>query len=98
MSVLLEQPNHVFFLFKNKSIPKRVSEMKTSSPELWRAYETIWEISDNFEPHSDIPPLGMVLFTIITKGKHPYGLTGRKESAPDAMKVSYLIAIKTPEF
>jgi len=71
---------------KNKSIPKRVSEMKTSSPELWRAYETIWEISDNFEPHSDIPPLGMVLFTIITKGKHPYGLTGRKESAPDAMK------------
>ena len=63
--------------------------MKTSAPELWRAFETIWEITDDFKPESDIPPLGMVIFTIITNGKHPYGLTGRKESAPDAMKVFF---------
>jgi len=71
---------------KNKSVPKRVTEMKTSSPELWRALETIWEVTSDYQSHSDIPPLGMVMFTVITNGKHPYGLTGRRESAPDAMK------------
>ena len=35
----------------------------------------------------------MVIFTIITNGKHPYGLTGRKESAPDAMKVFFVCFI-----
>ena len=34
-----------------------------------------------------MPPLGMVLFTILTDGQHPYGLTGRKESVAPAMKV-----------
>ena len=64
--------------------------MKTSSPELWRALETIWEVTSDYQSHSDIPPLGMVMFTVITNGKHPYGLTGRRESAPDAMKVKCL--------
>ena len=71
--------------------------MKTSSPELWRAFETIWEITDDFKPESDIPPLGMVIFTIITNGKHPYGLTGRKESAPDAMKVICMFFLFLPK-
>ena len=37
-----------------------------------------------------MPPLGMVLFTILTDGQHPYGLTGRKESVAPAMKVFLL--------
>ena len=62
-------------------------EATTSSPELWRAFETIWEITDSYDYKSDIPPLAMIFFTIMTNGKHPYGLTGRKETAPDALKV-----------
>ena len=49
-------------LFQNKSIPKRVSEVKTSSPELWRAYENIWEVTDHFNFQSDVPPLGMIFY------------------------------------
>jgi serine/threonine protein kinase len=71
---------------KKMSIPKRVAEIKTSGPELWRAPETIWEIKDSYVPESDIPPLGMVIYTVMTNGKHPYGLTGRKETAPEALK------------
>ena len=67
---------------------KRIEETKPSSPECWRANETIWEITDDYQLNSDMPPLGMVLFTILTDGQHPYGLTGRKESAPEAMKVN----------
>ena len=67
--------------------------MKTSSPELWRAFETLWEIDSDYTSVSDIPPLAMVLFTVITDGKHPYGLTGRKETAPEAMKVPFSLLI-----
>ena len=70
------------------SIPKRVAEIKSSAPELWRAPETLWEITDSFSYESDIPPLGMVLYTVMTNGKHPYGLTGRRDTAPEALKVS----------
>jgi len=73
-------------LNKNKPVAKRIEETKPSSPECWRANETIWEITDDYQLNSDMPPLGMVLFTILTDGQHPYGLTGRKESAPEAMK------------
>lgn len=73
-------------LNKNKPIAKRIEEIKPSSPECWRALETVWEIKDDYQIASDISPLGMVLFTILTDGQHPYGLTGRKESAPDALK------------
>lgn len=69
------------------SIPKRVAEIKSSAPELWRAPETLWEITDSFSYESDIPPLGMVLYTVMTNGKHPYGLTGRRDTAPEALKV-----------
>ena len=71
------------------SIPKRVAEIKSSAPELWRAPETIWEITDSFSYESDIPPLGMVLYTVMTNGKHPYGLTGRRDTAPEALKVKW---------
>ena len=70
------------------SIPKRVAEIKSSAPELWRAPETLWEITDSFSYESDIPPLGMVLYTVMNNGKHPYGLTGRRYTAPEALKVS----------
>ena len=36
------------------SIPKRVAEIKSSAPELWRAPETLWEITDSFSYESDI--------------------------------------------
>lgn len=71
---------------KNKTIEKRIEEIRPSSPECWRALETIWEITSDFKKESDISPLGMVLFTILTDGQHPYGLTGRKETAQVAMK------------
>lgn len=73
-------------LNKNKPIAKRIEEIKPSSPECWRAWETVWEVTEDYKITSDMPPLGMVLFTILTDGQHPYGLTGRKESAPDALK------------
>ena len=66
---------------------KRIEEVKRSSPEPWRAAETVWEITEDYQMTSDMPPLGMVLFTILTEGQHPYGLTGRKESVVPAMKV-----------
>ena len=37
----------------------------------------------------------MVLFTILTDGQHPYGLTGRKETAQVAMKVNFVYIIYT---
>ena len=72
------------------SIPKRVAEIKSSAPELWRAPEALWEITDSFTYESDIPPLGMVMYTVMTNGKHPYGLTGRRDTAPEALKVRVL--------
>ena len=53
------------------SIPKRVAEIKSSAPELWRAPEA----------------LSMAMYTVMTNGKHPYGLTGRRDTAPEALKV-----------
>jgi hypothetical protein len=72
-------------LNKNKPIAKRIEEIKPSSPECWRALETVWEITDDYKISSDMSPLGMVLFTILTDGQHPYGQL-RKESARDALK------------
>jgi len=73
-------------LNKNKPLAKRIEEVKRSSPEPWRAAETVWEITEDYQTSADMPPLGMVLFTILTDGQHPYGLTGRKESVAPAMK------------
>ena len=79
--------NSFLWSIQNKPLAKRIEEVKRSSPEPWRAAETVWEITEDYQTSADMPPLGMVLFTILTDGQHPYGLTGRKESVAPAMKV-----------
>lgn len=71
---------------KGKSNEKRMDELRSSCAECWRSAETIWEINENYRVESDIPPLGMLIYTILTDGQHPYGLSGRRDSVKIAIK------------
>ncbi|CAG5113939.1 Oidioi.mRNA.OKI2018_I69.chr2.g8029.t1.cds [Oikopleura dioica] len=71
---------------KGKTTDQRLDELRTSSAECWRASETIWQITEDFQIESDIPPLGMMIYTILTDGQHPYGLSGRRESVKLCIK------------
>ncbi|CBY17908.1 unnamed protein product [Oikopleura dioica] len=71
---------------KGKTNEQRMDELRTSSAECWRAAETIWQITEDFQIESDIPPLGMLIYTILTDGQHPYGLSGRRESVKLCIK------------
>jgi len=71
---------------KGKTTEQRMDELRTSSAECWRAAETIWQITEDFQIESDIPPLGMLIYTILTDGQHPYGLSGRRESVKLCLK------------